>query len=96
MKSVQLPPSESQSLEEDSLSREIQEYCSSINEHCQYERETHYVMLDSMKEHKERQRQQGRKERDEVYKQMSKKLDSVREVARNIFSRASTILVEEH
>ena len=90
-----MPTSESQSLEEDSLSREIQEYCSRMNKHHQYEREMHYVMLDSMKEHKERQRQQGRKERDEVYRQMSKNLDSVREVARNTFSRASTILVEE-
>ena len=96
MKSVQLPPSKSQSLEEDSLSREIQEYCSSMNECHQYERETHYVMLDSMKEHKERQRQQGRKERGEVYRQMSGNLESVREVARNTLSRASTILVEEH
>ena len=96
MKSVRLPPSESQSLEEESLSREIQEYCSRMNEHHQYEREMHYVMLDSMKEHKERQRQQGKKERDEVYRQMSRNLDSVREVARNTFSRASTISVEEH
>ena len=55
MKSVQLPPSESQSLEEGSLSREIQEYCSKMNEHHHYERKTHYVMLDSMKEHKARQ-----------------------------------------
>ena len=72
MESVQLPPSESQSLEEGSLSREIQEYCSQMNEHHQYERETHYVMLNSMKEHKKRQRQQGKRERDEVYRQMSK------------------------
>ena len=77
-------------MEEESLSREIQEYCSRMNEHHQYERETHYVMLDSMKEHKIRQRQQGKKERDEVYRQMSKNLDSVREVTRNTFSRAST------
>ena len=96
MKSVQLPPSESQSLEEESLSRKIQEYCSRVHEHRQCERETHYVMLDSMKEHKIRQRQQEKKERDEVYRQMSKNLDSVREVARNTFSRASTISVEEH
>ena len=96
MKSVRLPPSESQSLEEGSLSREIQEYCSQMNEHHQYERETHYVMLNSMKEHKERQRQQGKRERDEVYRQMSKNLESVREVARNTFSRASTISVEGH
>ena len=96
MESVRLPPSESQSLEEGSLSREIQEYCSQMNEHHQYERETHYVMLNSMKEHKERQRQQGKRERDEVYRQMSKNLESVREVARNMYSRASTISVEGH
>ena len=64
--------------------------------HCQYEKETHYVMLDSMKEHKARQRQQGKKERDEVYKRMSRNLESVREVARNTFSRASIISIEEH
>ena len=91
-----MPPSESQSLEEGSLSRDIQEYSSSMNERHQYEREMHYVMLNSMKEYKERQRQQGRKERDEVYRQMSKNLESVREVARNTFSRASTISVEGH
>ena len=91
-----MPPSDSQSFEEESLSRKIQEYCSRIHEHCQYEKDTHHVMLESMKEHKVRQRQQGRKERDEVYKRMSRNLESVREVARNTFSRASTILVEEH
>ena len=96
MESVRLPPSENQSLEEESLSREIQEYCSRMHEHHRYEKETHYVMLDSMKEHKVRQRQQGKRERDEIYKQMSRNLESVREVARNTFSRASTILVEEH
>ena len=96
MKSVHLPSSEKQSLEEESLSRKIQEYCSRIHEHCQYEKETHHVMLESMKEHKVRQRQQGKKERDEIYKWMSRNLESVREVTRNTFSRASTISVEEH
>ena len=96
VKSVQLPPSDDQSLEEEILSRKIQEYCSRMHEHHQYEKETHYAMLDSMKEHKVRQRQQGKKERDEVYKQMSRNLESVGEVARNTFSRASTISVEEH
>ena len=96
MKSVQLPPSESQSLEEGSLSREIQEYCSQMNEHCQYERETHYVMLNSMKEHKERQRQLEKRERDEIYKQMTSNLKKVRAIARDSLSRASTISVEEH
>ena len=96
MKSVRLSPSETQSLEEESLSRKIQEYCSRMHEHCQCERETHYVKVDSMKEHKARQRQQGKKERDEIYRHMSRNLESVREVARNTFSRASTISVEEH
>ena len=96
MKSVRLSPSSDRSLVSESLSREIQEYCSQMNEHRQYEKETHQVMLDSMKEHKARQRQQGKKERDEVYRQMSRNLASVREVARNTFSRASTISVEEH
>ena len=49
-----------------------------------------------MKEHKARQRQQGKKEQDEIYRQMSRNLESVREVARNTLSRASTISVEEH
>ena len=96
MESVRLPPSENQSLEEESLSREIQEYCSRMHEHHRYEKETHHVILDSMKEHKVRQRQQGKRERDEIYKRMSRNLESVREVARNTFSRASTISVEEH
>ena len=96
LESVRLAPSESGSLEEGSLSREIWEYCSKMNEHRQYERETHNVMLDSMKEHKARQRQQGKKERDGVYKQMTSNVEKVRAIARESLSRASTISVEEH
>ena len=96
IKGIQLPSSDSQSFEEESLLQKIQEYCSRIHERCQYEKETHHVMLESMKEHKVRQRQQGRKECDEVYRRMSRNLESVRQVARNTFSRASTISVEEH
>ena len=96
MESVRLAPSESRSLEEGSLSREIQEYCSKMNEHHQYERETHNVMLESMKEHKARQRQQGKKERDEVYKQMTSNVEKVKAIARESLSRASTISVGEH
>ena len=90
-----MSPSESWSLGEESLSRKIQEYCSRVHEHHQYEKETHYVMLESMKENKIRHRQQGKKERDEIYKWMSSNLEKVIEVARNSLSRASTILVEE-
>ena len=67
-----------------------------MNEHHQYERETHNVMLDSMKEHKARQRQQGKKEQDEVYKQMTRNVEKVKAIARESLSRASTISVEEH
>ena len=93
---IQLPPSDSQSFEGESLSTEIQEYCSKMHGHHQCERETHYVMLDSMKEHKARQRQQCKKERDDIYRQMSRNIENVREITRNTFSRASTISVEEH
>ena len=96
MESVCLAPSEGQSLEKGSLSREIQEYCSKMNEHRQYERETHNVMLESMKEHKARQRQQAKKERDEVYKQMTRNVEKVKAIARESLSRASTISVEEN
>ena len=75
MKIVQLSPSDDRSLVSESLSREIWEYCSKMDEHHQYERETHKVMLDSMKEHKVRQRQQSKKERDEVYKQMTRNVE---------------------
>ena len=91
-----MSPSENQCLEEESLSRKIQEYCSRMHKHHQYEKEMHYVMLDSMREHKIRQRQQGKKERDEIYKWMSSNLERVIEVTKNTLSRASTILVEEH
>ena len=60
------------------------------------EKDTHYVTLNSIKEYKIKQRQQGKMDRDEVYKRMSQHLEKVREVARSTFSRASTISVEEH
>ena len=51
--------------------------------------------MNSIKEYKIRQRQQGKKDRDEVYKGMSQNLERVREVARGTLSRASTISAEE-
>ena len=53
-------------------------------------------MLESMKEQKAKQRQQGKKEQDEVYKQMTRNLEKVRAIARESLSRASTVSVEEH
>ena len=96
MKSVRRSPSDDRLWVSESLSREIWEYCSKLDEHHQYERETHKVMLDSIKEHKARQRQQSKKERDEVYKQMTGNLEKVKAVTRESLSRASTISVEEH
>ena len=96
MKSVRLSPSDDRSLVSESLSREIQEYCSKMDEHHQYEKETHHVMLESMEEHKARQKQQGKREQDEVYKQMTRNLEKVKAIARESLSRASTISVEEH
>ena len=62
MKSVRRSPSDDRSLVSKSLSREIREYCSKMDEHHQCEREAHKVMLDSMEEYKARQRQQSKKE----------------------------------
>ena len=67
-----------------------------MEDHRRCEKDTHYVTLDSIKEYKIRQRQQGKMDRDEVYKRMSQNLERVREVARSTFNRASTILAEEH
>ena len=90
MKSVQLlssiPTSDDIPLEEDDLSKRIQEYCSRIEDHRRYEKDTHYVTLNSIEEYKARQRQQGKKDRDEAYQKMSQNLEKVREVARKTFS----------
>ena len=67
-----------------------------MEDHRRCEKDTHYVTLNSIKEYKIRQRQQGKMDRDEVYKRMSQNLERVREVARSTFSRASTISAEEH
>ena len=100
MNSVRLLPSTPTSgddvpLEENSLSRRIQDYCSRLKDHWRCEKDTHHVILSSIKEHKIRQRQQGKKDRDEIYKVISQNLEKVRAVARGTLSRASTISAEE-
>ena len=100
MKSVCLPSSiptlDDRPLEEDDLYKRICDYCSRIEDHQKCEKDTHYVTLNSIKEYKARQEQQGKKDRDEVYQKMSQNLERVREVARHTLSRASTISAEEH
>ena len=95
MKSMRPSSPDDRSMVSASLSREIQEFCSQWDDHHQHEKETHHVMLESMKEQKAKQRQQGKKEQDEVYKQMTRNLEKVRAIARESLSRASTISVEE-
>ena len=96
MKSVRPTSPNDRSSVSASLSREIQEFCSLYDDHHQYEKETHHVMIQSMKEQKAKQRQQGKKEQDEVYKQMTRNLEKVRAEARESLSRASTVSVEEY
>ena len=60
------------------------------------ERETHHVRLESLKEQKAKQRQQRKKEQDEVYQQMTRNLEKARAEARESLSRASTISVEKY
>ena len=100
MKSVclpsSIPASDDRPLEEDDLYKRICDYCSRMEDHRKCEKDTHYVTLNSIKEYKARQKQQGKKDRDEVYQQMSQNLERVREVGRHTLSRASTISSEEH
>ena len=95
IKGIHWTPSEGRSVEENSLAREIQEYCSREHERHHYEKETHDAMLNSMIDNKIKQRQLEKRERDEIYKQMTCNLEKVRAIARESLSRASTILVEE-
>ena len=95
-KNVRQSHSDDRSRVSESLSREIQEYCSQMDEHHQYKKETHHVMLESIKENKTRQKQQGKREQDEVYRLMTRNLEKVKAIVRESLSRASTISVEEH
>ena len=102
MSSVQMPSSitplgDDVPLEDESLSRRIQNYCLRIKDHQRYKNDTCQVTMSSIKEYKERQQEQkSQKERDEVYTGMSQNLERVREVVQGTLIRASTILVEEH
>ena len=101
MSSVWLPLSPPPSrddvpLEDEGFSRRIWDYCSRIEDHRRYEKDTHHVTLNSITEYKVRQQQRrSQKEWDEVYKGKSHNLEKVREVAHSTLSRASTISAEE-
>ena len=100
MKSVRLPSSipssDDKPLKENSLSRRIQVIVPEWKIIVDVRRILTNVTLNSIKEYKMRQIQQGKMDRDEVYNKMSQNLERVREVARSTSSRASTISAEEH
>ena len=84
-------------MEDESLSRRIQDYCLRIKDHGRCEKDIYQVTLSSIKEFKEKQQQQkSQKERDEIYAEMSQNLEKVREIVGGTLSRASTISAEEH
>ena len=63
MGSMQIPSSmpplkDDITLEDESLSRRIQDYCLRIKDHKRYEKDIHQVTLSSIKEYKEKQQQQ--------------------------------------
>ena len=68
MSSVQMPSSitplrDDKPLEDESLSRRIQDYCSRKEDHRRYEKDTHQVTMSSIKEYKERQQWQKSQKR---------------------------------
>ena len=101
MSSVRLP-SDIPSLEDgvsigpENLSRRIQNFCQEKRDKKKHEWETHKVVLDKMKESKEKQHyQQSQKERDAAYARMLQNLERTRAAMRSSISKASTISDKE-
>ena len=81
----------------ESLTRRIQDYCQEKRDNRKHAWETHRLILERMKESKEKQyQQQSQEDRDAVYARMLHNLERTRAVIRNSIGRASTILDEEH
>ena len=101
MGSVRVPSSmpsleDGTSIEPESLSKRICNYCHERKDNRKHEWETHKMALNSIKEDKEKQyQQQSQKERDAVYARMLHNLERTRAIVRNSISRASIISAEE-
>ena len=101
MSSVRLPsgmPSlgDGVSIEPESLSKGIQNYCQEKKDKRKREWETHRLTLEGMKESKEKQYHQWSQEkRDSGYAVMLHNLERTRAAVRNSISKASTISDEE-
>ena len=94
MKSVRPTSSNDRSGVSANLSREIQEFCSLWDDYSQDRKDTHQAM--STKEQKAKQRQQRKKEQDEVYQQMTRNMEKERVTAGDCLnSGTSTISSKE-
>ena len=74
--STSMPPLEDDlTLENESLSWRIQDYCLRMKDHRRCEKDIHQVTLSSIKEYEEKQQQQkSQKERAEIYAKMSQNI----------------------
>ena len=101
MSSVRVPSSmpsleDGTSIEPESLSRRVYDYCQERKDNRKLEWESLRVALGKMKESKKKQHsQQVQEERDAVYAKMLHNIERTRTVVRNSISRASTISAEE-
>ena len=101
MSSIRIPSSmpsleDGISVEPESLSKRIQNYCQEKKDNRKHEWETHKMMLNRIKQNKDKQYQQrSQEERDAIYARMLHNLERTRAAMRNSISRASTILAEE-
>ena len=77
------------------LSREIQEYCSLWDDYSQDRKDTHQAMLESLEEQKAKQRQQSKKEQDEVYKQMTRNVEKERVTAGDCLNSGTSTISDE-
>ena len=102
MNSVRVPSSmpsleDGISIEPESLSKRIHNYCQERKDNRKHEWETHKTTLNSIKEKKEKQyQQQTQKDRDAIYARMLDNLERTRALVRNSISRAPTISAEEY
>ena len=102
MSSIRIPSSmpsleDDISVEPESLSSRIQNYCQERKDNRKHGWETHNMALNRIKENKDKQYQkQSQEEIDAISARMLHNLERTRAAVRNSISRASTILAEEH
>ena len=84
------------SVEPESFSKRIQNYCQEKEDSRKHGWKTHKLTLNRIKENKDKQyQQQSQEERDAIYARMLHNLERTRAAIRNSISRASTISAED-